>query len=240
MVFLTSCRMKTYQSNSVPVSHDVFTELLQKHVSKDGKVNYVGFRNDSVAFNKYLKLLSSHHPNSSWTRNEQLAYWVNAYNAFTIQLVSEHYPVESIKKIKNGIPFINSVWDIRFIEIEGERYDLNNIEHNILHPVFKDPRVHFAINCASISCPNLLNEAYVSSTLDQQLNEATKRFLSDTNKNLILQDQLQVSKIFLWFGKDFKQEDGIIGFINKYYPLKVNKKAKIGYLDYNWGLNDLK
>ena len=108
-----------------------------------------------------MEELRKGHPNDKhWTETEQLAYWINAYNAFTVELILDHYPVASIRDIKEGVPFINSVWDIDFIKIEGKTYSLNDIEHRILRREFDEPRIHFAIVCASISCPKLRNEAF--------------------------------------------------------------------------------
>jgi len=136
---------KIVASNSTPISHEIWTELF------DGKVNYKGFAEDKARFDEYLNLLNTHHPNDkNWSKNEQLAYWINAYNAYTVELILKHYPVVSIKDIKKGLPFLNSVWDIEFIEIEGNTYDLNHIEHEILRKEFDEPRIHFAIVCASI------------------------------------------------------------------------------------------
>ncbi len=196
----SACKVKDYQSDSRPVTHEMWDSLLQQHVSEDGKVNYQGFKRDSVRLNEYLNLLSKNHPSEqNWSREEQLAYWINAYNAFTVKLVVDNYPVQSIKDIKKGIAFVNSVWDIKFIQIEGRSYDLNNIEHGILRPKFKEPRIHFAINCASASCPKLLNRAYKADRLDKQLDEAAQAFLSDPFKNKIAADRIEISKIFSWF-----------------------------------------
>ena len=149
----TSCKVKSYYSESAPISHSLWTDILQEHVTEEGWLDYQGVKKDSQRFNEYLRLLNDHHPNpDTWTRDERLAYWINAYNAYTVELILKHYPVESIKDIKRGVPFINTVWDIEFIEIEGRNYSLNNIEHGILRPKFDDPRIHFAINCASYSC----------------------------------------------------------------------------------------
>ena len=183
---LSSCKVSKVESEARPVSHAIWDSLLQQHVSKAGKVDYKGFIKDSTRLNQYLELLSSNHPNDDlWTAEERLAYWINAYNAFTVKLIIDHYPVRSIKDIKNGIPFVNTVWDIKFIQIEGETYDLNNIEHGIIRARFNDPRIHFAVNCASVSCPRLSNHAYVADQLDEQLNASARAFLGDLSKNQI-------------------------------------------------------
>ena len=134
----SNCRSIKRNTDSKPVTHEKWDALLKKHVHEDGMVDYKGFLRDSAALNTYLHLLESAHPSDkNWSRNEQMAYWINAYNAYTIQLILRNYPVASIKDIKKGVAFVNSVWDIKFIHIQGYTYDLNNIEHNILRPVFQ-------------------------------------------------------------------------------------------------------
>jgi len=237
---VTSCKVSDYASDAKPIEHTIWDSLLQKHVTEAGLVDYKGFLQDSARLQRYLGLLSSHHPNEKhWSRNERLAYWINAYNAFTVQLILEHYPIESIKDIKNGIPFVNTVWDIKFIEIEQRTYDLNNIEHGIIRSKFEESRIHFAVNCASISCPNLQRFAYTANKLDQQLTVAARSFLADDSKNKIAEDRVVLSKLFTWYGGDFKTESSsIIEYINQYAPVEVNADAEITYMDYNWQLND--
>lgn len=222
-----------------PVDHTIWDSLVQQHVSQAGLVDYYGFTEDSVRLNAYLELLSDNHPGPSWPRDVALAYWINAYNAFTIRLIIDHYPVASIKDIRRGIPFVNSVWDIKFIEIGGVEYDLNNIEHAILRDEFNEPRIHFAINCAALSCPRLRAEAYRASVLDAQLEEQGRIFLADPNKNQITQDHIRISKIFRWFRGDFTQDGDLIDFLNKYAPVHINDDAQVDYLEYDWSLNDV-
>ena len=234
-----SCKISDYPSDSHPISHELWDSLVKKYASTDGKVNYQGFIQDSVQFNSYLKLLKNNHPNpQNWNEKEQLAYWINAYNAFTVKLIVDHYPLKSIKDIKKGLPFINSVWDIKFIKIEDATYDLNNIEHSILRKNFEEPRIHFAINCASVSCPNLRNEAFTVEKLEDQLTEQAKLFLKDQGKNIITADKVELSNLFSWFKKDFKKKGNLIAYLNKYAPVQINKNAKIDYLDYDWNLNE--
>ncbi len=239
MLSLTNCKVKNYSSGAEPISHEKWDSLLQRHVSEEGWVDYPGFLSDSIAVNSYLELLSNNHPDpATWTDKERLAYWINAYNAFTVKLIMDHYPVESIKDIKSGIPFVNTVWDIKFIEIEGQTYDLNNIEHGILRPKFDEPRIHFAVNCASVSCPKLQNKAYTARQLDLQLDEAAREFINDPTRNIINENQLQLSKIFKWYGGDFDQ--GVRKIIEKYAGTEFKQNADIDYLEYNWRLNERK
>ncbi len=222
-----------------PISHEIWNSLLKKHVGSDGFVNYKGFVKDGALLDEYIALLSSAHPQSSWPRDEQMAYWINAYNAFTIKLIVDNYPVKSIKDIKKGIPFVNTVWDIKFIEIQGETYDLNKIEHGILRKDFKDARIHAAVNCASYSCPKLRNEAFVASKLESQLEDSMRDFVNDPLRNRIRADKAEISQIFNWFSDDFKDDGSTIkSYINRYS--KVKTKGKISYLDYDWSLNEAK
>ena len=223
-------------------SHEIWNTLLKKNVTSQGKVNYKGFISDSVQLNKYLKILSENKPDEkTWSINEQKAYWINAYNAFTVKLITKYYPVKSIKDISNKkqVSSANSVWDIKFIKIEKDTFDLNKIEHEKLRKQFGDARVHFALVCASKSCPILLNAAYSAEKLDVQLDAQAKVFLNDKSRNDISTDNPKLSKIFDWFGMDFKSKDvSVIDFINKYSSIKIASNAKVTYLDYGWDLND--
>ena len=230
----------TQNSQAQSISHTIWDELLQAHVTDEGIVDYTGFIKEKAKFEKYLNLLSNTPPQRSWKRTEQLAYWINAYNAFTVKLIIDHYPIKSIKDIKRGVPFVNTVWDIKFIEIGGHKYDLNKIEHGILRKRFKEPRIHFAVNCASASCPPLLNHAYGGDKIYTQLNQQAKRFLADTSKNKISTSKTQLSKIFKWFKKDFTKDGSLKDFIAQYAPASFNKNAKISFLKYDWRLNNKK
>ena len=238
-IFLSSCYQKSFPVSSSPITHETWTKILQAHVSDNGLVDYQGLKRDSVNFQQYLSLLSQHHPNNNWTQNQQLAYWINAYNAFTIRLILDYYPIKSIKHIKKfELPFVNSIWNKKFIIIESQVYSLNDIEHNILRKQFNEPRIHFAINCASISCPNLSKEAFESNHIDSQLNKAAIRFINDPTKNRISGETIYLSKIFKWFRGDFTRKTGFIKFINLYLKKPVSNDISIKYLKYNWFLNE--
>ncbi len=235
------CSSSVAQPAMSPPSHEIWDGLLQKHVKSNGLVHYQGFIADSLRLNQYLRLLSSAHPQDSWTKEEQMAYWINAYNAFTVKLIVDHYPVQSIKDIKNGIPFVNTVWDIKFIHIQGRTYDLNNIEHSILRPKFKDARIHAAINCASFSCPRMLNRAFTARKLEQQLDAAMRSFVNDPQRNRVSAGKAELSAIFNWFGGDFKRDAGSVrAYVNKYAQTPMSETAKISYIDYDWNLNESK
>lgn len=231
------CALPKVNSDAQPVDHTDFSDLLQWHVGPDGCVNYASLKNDSVRLNRYIAKLENHHPNPRWTINEQKAYWINAYNAFTLRLIVRNYPLSSIKELGGGIYRVNTPWDIEFIRIEGALYDLNDLEHRILRKEFNDPRIHFAINCASVSCPILLNEAYIAERLDAQLDSAAVRFINDPKRNKISASNAELSRIFLWFKGDFTSSATLESFISKYSTLPVTDETRIEYLDYNWALN---
>lgn len=239
LLFVGCVGVDPIQSDSKPVSHAPWTALLQKHVDEQGKVDYKGFIADSTALNEYLALLSAHHPNDShWTDDEQLAYWINAYNAFTIQLIMRHYPVASIRDIAGSFPFINSAWDVKFIAIEGQKYHLNNIEHGIIRDQFVEPRIHFALVCAAVACPKLQREAFVPARLDTQLESATIDFLNDATKNHITPERAELSKILDWYGGDFTDvAPSLRAYVNRYSATKLKEDAEIGFMDYDWALN---
>lgn len=222
--------------------HSMWTELLQKHVADKGMVNYEGFISDKTKLNAYADELSSNPPADNWSREEKLAYWINAYNVFTVKLIVDNYPVESIKDLNPAIsiPTVNTVWTKKWFQIGGEDFSLDQIEHKILRKDFEEPRIHFAVNCASISCPVLRPEAYVADKIESQLDEQASIFLNDSSRNKISKNEAMLSKIFSWFGGDFTEGQTLVEFVNKYANTKLAKDAKIKYLDYDWNLNDTK
>lgn len=217
------------ENTPITFNHSNWNSLLQKHVSKKGNVNYKGFKTDRKSLLSYISSLSENIPTEAWTKDAKLAYWINAYNAMTIDLILRYYPIQSIKDIKDP-------WDQRYWKIGDKWINLNEIEHDILRKM-DEPRIHFGIVCASFSCPKLLNEAFAEK-IETQLTKATKEFLSDPNRNEISQNNLKLSKIFQWFSKDFKQDGDLIDFLNKYSDITISEKAKKSFKDYNWDLNE--
>lgn len=222
----------TIQMTSVSEAfdHSAWNNLLKSYVDDKGLVNYKAFKNDPSDLRNYITALGTNMPNDRWTKADKLAYWINAYNALTVDLIIRNYPLNSIKDIKNP-------WDQRLWKLGDKWYNLDEIEHQILRKM-DEPRIHFGIVCASYSCPKLLNEAYTASNLDAQLTKVTQEFLADTNRNNIEENEVNLSKIFQWFSKDFKSEGSVIDFINQYTSIRVSAKAKIKYMDYNWDLNE--
>ncbi|MEO6722724.1 MAG: DUF547 domain-containing protein [Ferruginibacter sp.] len=238
-VVLAGCTSAQNNISKAP-THEKWTALLQKYVNSAGMVNYKGMKTDAAKLNEYLAILSKQKPGKNWSKNEVLAFWINAYNAFTVKLITDNYPVKSIKDLNPAVSviFVNTVWDKNFFSIGGDKMSLNDIEHRRLRKM-EEPRIHFTIVCASISCPKLQNSAYEANELDNQLNNAAKNFLMDNSKNQVSTNSPKLSKIFDWFGGDFKVGGhSKIDFINQYAPVKIDKNADISYLDYNWNLNE--
>ena len=224
-------KVKKEVDKKIRPNHTAWNLLTKKYVSSSGKVNYKGFKSNISQIETYLLHLQKTPPKKDWTKNEKLAYWFNLYNAATIQLISNAYPVKSIKDINRGKP-----WDKKFIKSGNKTYSLNQIENTIVRPNFNEPRLHVAFNCAAVSCPKLLNEAFTPSKLNSQLNKLSRAWINDPSKNKITANSIKISKIFEWYAIDFKK--GVIPFINTYANVKANKAQKIQYLEYNWDLND--
>lgn len=239
---LSSCfAVDSPESLAAPISHSIWDGLLKKYVDTKGNVNYVGIIKEEATLDKYLKLVSENAPASSWSKNEKLAYWINAYNAFTVKLILDNAEnnISSIKDIgsKVKIPFVNTPWDVKFIKIGGQEMDLNNIEHGIIRKQFDEARIHFALVCAAKSCPPLRNEAFVASRLNAQLEDQGVKFINDTSKNQVTSSSMVISKLFNWYGGDFKETDTIENWVNKYANVKAKKGSSISWKDYNWALN---
>lgn len=221
--------------------HSPWSDLLAKYVEDGGLVNYQGFINDKEELESYLETLSSNAPGDSWTENEKLAYWINAYNAFTVKLIVDNYPLESIKDLNPtiSVPTVNSIWSKEWFQIGGQDFSLDRIEHKILRKEFEEPRIHFAVNCASISCPVLRAEAYTADEVDRQLDEQTRIFLNDPSRNTITEKRVEVSKIFSWFGGDFKKGQSLVEFIDQYTKVDIAENAKVRFMKYDWNLNGI-
>lgn len=236
LVFLLQTATAPFSTSATPpasnsfVSHQAFEELLQKHVSEAGKVNYKGLKTDKASLDAYCQMLSENPAQESWSREAKMAYWINAYNAFTIKLVVDNYPTKSILNFDGG-----KTWEVRRIKIGDKKYSLNNLENDILRPKFKDPRIHFAINCAAKSCPPLWNHAYTADNLESTLAARTRAFINDPQYNRITANKAQVSRIFEWYAGDFGD---LKKFLNQYSKTTLSASAKVEYESYNWDLNE--
>lgn len=207
--------------------------FLKSHVSSTGKVNYSKIKTNISQLNNIIKSFENNYPNSNWSRNEVLVYWINAYNVYTLKLVTSNYPVSSIKDIAA------KPWDKKFINLGGSTLSLNDIEHKKIRGQYNEPRIHFALNCASESCPVLMNKAFTTKSLYSQLTTQTKRFLNDPSKNNFSDAKnIKLSSLFDWYKDDFiKKEGSVIGFINKYRADQLSS-PKIKYMEYSWKLNN--
>jgi len=219
-------------ASEVNIDHSAWNSLLQKYVSKEGLVNYRGFAKDTQKLDDYLQLLSKNKPTKDWSVQEQLAYYINSYNANTVKLILNNYPTKSIKDI-------DGAWTKEIVNIGDVKISLGGIENSILRKM-NEPRIHFAINCASISCPKLLNEAFTASKINEQLDKVTKDFIN-SDKNDIAKNSVKLSSIFDWYKKDFIADGKtILDYVNKYSDVKVASGTAISYKDYNWNLNEQK
>lgn len=214
------------------LSHDIFDALLRKHVNSSGNVNYAAFKKDKAKLTEYLDVLKSNPPQSSWSKNKEMAYWINLYNAFTIYSIVEKYPVSSVMDLEGG-----KVWDKKKIVIAGKSLTLNNIEKDKLLKRFKEPRVHFAVNCAAASCPPLLNKAWTEDNVQRYYAKLAKAFINNSSYNSVSAKSIQASQIFNWYASDFGGSDKILAYFQKYSDTEIKKNAKISFKEYDWKLN---
>lgn len=219
----------TIKSFSQSIDYSTYNKFLGKYVSESGNVNYAKIVKNKSELEQIILRFEKFQPTDRWTRSEKLCFWINSYNLYTIKVIVDNYPVKSIKEIPK-------VWDNDFILSINKNISLSDIENKILRKM-DEPRIHFAINCASISCPNLNNEAFTADKLEKQLTVATKNFINDKSKNIINQLEIKLSNIFDWFAADFKEKTTIIDFLNKYSKTKIDVNAKMKFMDYNWNLN---
>lgn len=220
------------------VDHSLYAALLKANVS-GGVVDYKGFKDNEARLDEYLAMLERVDVNGL-DHHEQFAFYINAYNAWTIKLILGGYP--GLASIKDLGSLIQSPWKKKICRINGKVLSLDHIEHQILRPVFKDPRVHFAINCASKSCPALSSEPYTGRELSDQLDASARAFINDSRHNRVEGGVLYVSSIFDWFSEDFKGD--VLGFVLHYASAQMKtaiqakeKEIRIKYLDYDWSLN---
>jgi hypothetical protein len=234
-------------SSGTPADHSVFDRLLKRYVDDNGLVNYKAWKaQDEQTLRNYLQLLGKVDPDPLG-RSERLAFWINAYNALTIQGILEFYPVKSIKdKVSRILGF--NIWDDYPMSVNGRAYSLNDIENKILRKM-REPRIHFAIVCASVGCPRLRNEAYTGRSLDFQLQDNAKHFFAQARNFRVNRPGKTVwfSSILNWFGEDFGGSDRAkLDFIGKYVKEENDRKflqsevLKVKYLDYDWSLNEQK
>ena len=239
--------------------HDEWNSLLKTHVAvidkgKKNTLNYASMASDRKHLKTYLKNLAniSQEEFDSWSRDDQLAFLINAYNAWTVEYILTAWP--DIKSIKDLGNFLSSPWSKKFVYLLGDKRSLDNIEQELIRGSenYREPRIHFAVNCASIGCPALRAEAYIGEQLNQQLEEQTRLFLSDRDRNRVTEGVIELSSIFKWYRDDF--EKGWQGYasleqflLNYSAALEIpeaqkrqleSREAEIKFLSYDWKLNN--
>jgi len=209
-------------------NYEQYSDLLQKNVH-DGRVDYKNILTSKSLTKSLDELNISREYFDTFDDQEKIAYVINLYNLYTIKLIVDNYPVKSIKDL-------DKPWDSKIVPFQGEQVSLNHLEHKVLRGKFDEPKIHFALVCASIGCPNISNEPFTGDRLDIQLTNAAISFLQDETKNKIQGKKLHLSKIFKWYGKDFKNRYGSYkNFIMKTMSLEGSRK--VTFLDYDWNLN---
>lgn len=211
------------------VDYSTWDGLLKKYVDDDGNVDYKNFRKEIGLLNSYLEHQTKNPISEYDTKESKLVYYINLYNAATVKLILDNYPLGSIKDLKGP-------WNRQVVTIRNKQLSLGDIEHNILRKM-DEPRIHFAINCASYSCPKLLNEAFTVEKLEELLEKSTRNFVNDPKRNVIKKDKAKLSQIFKWYKKDFTDKMSLNEYLNQYSTIKMTNETSIEYINYDWSLN---
>ena len=254
------------EADAVSFSYEDYAAVLDTHVDAAGLVNYKGLKANRRQLDRFINTLGSLHPDTyaEWIDEAKIAFWVNAYNALTLQAIIDHYPIKaswakSFVYPKNSIRQISGVWDTIRFPVQRREVTLNAIEHNTLREKFDEPRIHMALVCASIGCPFLRNEPFTAERLNEQLDDQTRKFLAHERNFKIDSGRgtLNLSSIFEWFGEDFvkkygagdrfrdfgNKEKAVLNFISGYLDDSARTfvsagKYSIAYIDYDWSLNE--
>ena len=213
-----------------PTAQDykVFDKLLKTYVDPNGRVNYKMLTKEKTAINQVLDQLQKINT-QKLNEKARLAFYINLYNLTTLKVIADNYPIKSIKDIKGG-----KIWDIGLMVLNGKSYSLNELENQLIRGQYKEPRIHFLINCGAKSCPPLHTEAFTEKNIDELMDKRTRQFINDVLSNTITPKQIKISKIFDWYQTDF---GNLVSFINRYSKTKVLNNAKISFMDYDWDLN---
>ncbi|MEM6354117.1 MAG: DUF547 domain-containing protein [Pseudomonadota bacterium] len=237
-------------SSTVVVDHSSWDRLTRQHLSRGGNgvalLDYAGFdAADRRLLADYIAALEGM-PVSQLNRAEQYAYWLNLYNAATVAVVLEHYPVRSIRDIDISPGFFaDGPWGAALLSVEGEELSLDDIEHRILRPIWQDPRIHYGVNCASIGCPDLRAGAYTGANVDSALDEAARVYVNHPRGATVSGGRLVVSSIYDWFEDDFGGDDsGVIVHLKRFaepaLAAQLNGISRVSDDEYDWRLNDAK
>jgi hypothetical protein len=235
--------------SSVTVDHSAWEAMLKRHVVKDGDLNRVDYaawkresRDELLGYIGRMEKVNV----AKLSQAEQYAYWVNLYNAVTVALILKHDPVDTIRDIDISPGFFSDgPWGAKLATVDGVKLSLDNIEHDILRENWDDPRVHYAVNCASIGCPNLAREAYRGETLDAQLERAARAYIASPRGVRFDGDRVTASKIYSWYDEDFGgSEAGVIKHLRQYAEGETAERlsglSSIDDYEYDWSLNDVR
>jgi len=231
------------------IDHSAWDAMLKEYVDADGHLNRVDYaawkRESRDGLLNYIAQMEQVDV-ASLTRAEQYAFWVNLYNSVTVALILRHYPVDSIRDIDISLGFFsNGPWGAKLVEIGGVKLSLDNIEHDILRVNWDDSRVHYAVNCASVGCPNLARDAYTGDKLDAQLDAAARAYIASPRGLRFDGGRATASKIYSWYDEDFgNSEAGIIKHMRRYAEGETAERlaglSSIDDYEYDWGLNDVR
>ncbi|WP_104399995.1 DUF547 domain-containing protein [Vibrio penaeicida] len=227
------------ETNNATISHQAWDSILNKYLAVSGQHHLFDYANisssDKKALKGYIKNLANLDPRD-YSKAQQYAYWVNLYNAITVDLIVDNYPIKSITKL--GGLFTFGPWGDNVVNIAGKDLTLNDVEHRILRPIWNDPRTHYAVNCASLGCPNLQLSAFTAENTETLLEQAASSFVNNNKGVVINGNDAQLSSIYEWFVADFGgNEAGVIAHLKQYRPdLELTTDSNIKY-DYDWDLN---
>jgi len=231
------------------VDHSAWDQLLAKYVvaGKDGlnRVDYKRFKKEGAeTLKRYLAELQKVDP-ARLARPEQLAFWVNLYNALTVDVVLKHYPVKSIRDIRLSSFLVPGPWDAKLVSVNGVQLSLNDIEHEILRPVWRDPRVHYAVNCASVGCPNLQPAAFTGENVEAMLEKGARDYVNSPRGAQVIGVSLVASKIYSWFAADFGGTlESLLSHLRRYagpeLAAALARVTRVARYEYDWSLNDLR
>ncbi len=235
-------------TSTATINHDAWDTFLKKYVETDrtglNRLAYAAVTSeDDRNLRAYIAALESL-VITAYTRDEQFAYWANLYNALTIRTILDYYPVSSIRKIGGGGPLSTGPWNQKITTVEGRDLSLHDIESRIMRPIWNDPRIHYAVNCAAIGCPNLRMMAFRGATLDADLDTQARAYINDPRGVAVSDGRLKVSSIYAWYAEDFGDTDAAIIAHLKLYAddelkQQLDRFSSINSYAYDWGLNDV-
>ncbi|WP_345115588.1 DUF547 domain-containing protein [Hymenobacter algoricola] len=220
--------------------HAPWNELLARYVTRDGRIDYTGMLEEEDKLGAYLETIRKTPPDErTWSRSEQQAYWLNVYNAATVYMVLQYYPVRSMNEIKvKSLKGSKSAWEAPSVTVGSKEYSLNQIEREVLRNKFQDPRVHFALGSAAETSPPLLNEAYDGTRLNQQLDGQVRRFVNNAKFNQLAAGHLRLSSLFDWYSVEFGEGPQLVAWLNTYSTVVIAPTATVEFLSFDWTLND--